>query len=86
LLECKAIEYTFDIENSHNLNIEGFKLSINYFLIALATEIAVSQPAEMQSLFKKKGKKEMVGVKGEKNQYQGVNQRDHKQARNQFNQ
>ena len=67
MLECKAIEYTFDIENSHNLNIEGFKLSINYFLIALATEIAVSQPAEMQSLFKKKReKKRWWGVKGKK--------------------
>lgn len=53
LLDCMSIEYKYSLLENHYINIDGFKLSINYFLIALATQIAVSRPADANKIFKK---------------------------------
>ena len=66
LLRCSSIEYNYCLAESHCLSVDGLKLCINFFLIELATELAVSRPEEAKKLFKKKRGKSKWKVKSQK--------------------
>ena len=66
LLKCASIEYSYNTSTNHFLSVEGFRVCINFYLIALVTEMAISRPEQVKSLFKRNRDKKKWKAKSQK--------------------